>query len=259
MGLTLSIITICYNNLQDLVQTCKSIDRQTHLPLEHIIIDGSSDDDILNWLEQNDQPSWRRWIHERDNGIADAFNKGISNARGHIIHLLNSGDRYVASDSIYTVIKHFAEDPLLMWTHALFIQHRGNVNIVSGTPFEESQLWKGMRAVAHPTMFLKKELYQRHGVFNTDYKVAMDYDLLIRIRKEKFRFISTPVINFAPGGASNIHFRKGLAEVKKSFTTHIGHSTRLSLWQIRERLLYTLLRTGLGKKLFRLKNRNNRV
>ena len=100
---TLSVITICFNNLAELQATCRSVDAQTHVPEEHLLIDGSKNQEILEWLTGNEQPSYRRWIHEKDEGISDAFNKGIRNAKGTLTHLLNSGDRYADNKAIETM------------------------------------------------------------------------------------------------------------------------------------------------------------
>jgi glycosyltransferase involved in cell wall biosynthesis len=251
---TISVITICFNNLSELIETCKSVDVQTSLPDEHLIIDGSSDRDISNWLQQTPQPSYRRWIHERDRGISDALNKGIKNSTGNIIHLLHSGDKYANADAIEEVKRHFAEDESLMWTHSLYIQNRGGIDVITGSPFSEELIWKGMRTVAHPTMFVKKELYDRYGLFDEKLKIAMDFDFLIRIRKEKFHFINKPLVYFAPGGASNVHFENGLREVRKSYERHLGKNVKLQLWQFRQRVLNSIMQTSPGKWLFKLKN-----
>ena len=73
----LSVITISFNNLKELQQTCDSVDYQTLHPFEHCIIDGSSNNEISEWLSNTVQPVYRKWICERDKGISDAFNKGI--------------------------------------------------------------------------------------------------------------------------------------------------------------------------------------
>jgi glycosyltransferase involved in cell wall biosynthesis len=252
---TLSIITICFNNLPDLKETFNSVDHQTRHPYEHIIIDGSTNDDILHWLEHNEQPAYRTWLHERDEGIADAFNKGIQRAKGTITHLLNSGDKYYGSNAVEEVLRHFEQDHLVMWTHSLYIQHRGEADVISGAPFNKDLLWKGMRTVAHPTMFVKKEVYDRRGLYNLKYKIAMDYDLLIRIREERYKFINKPLIYFSPGGASNTQFEKSLKEVRNSYREHIGRSYKQTLWQFRQRMLHKIMQTTVGKIWFRLKNR----
>jgi glycosyltransferase involved in cell wall biosynthesis len=252
---TISVITICFNNLNELIETCRSVDEQTALPYEHLIIDGSSNSEIKNYLEQNAQPPYRRWICERDNGIADAFNKGILHVKGDIIHLLNSGDSYYDKEAIQIVTDYFKADNSLMWSHAQYVQHRGDIDIISGLPFDKNQLWKGMRQVAHPTMFIKKGVYDRHGLYNTDLKVAMDYDLLVRIRNEKFFFIPKPLSCFAAGGASSTQFTKGLEEVKKSYRQYIGYSFKQTLWQLRQKVLHYFMQTTSGKRWFQWKNR----
>lgn len=256
---TLSVITICFNNLPELIETCRSVEDQTALPDEHLIIDGSNNVEILNWLRKNSQPTYRRWVHERDKGIADAFNKGITQAKGELIHLLNSGDKYADKKAIETTLAYFAADSNLMWTHSRYIQHRGDMDVISGLPFEENKLWKGMRTIAHPTMFIKKEVYDRYGLYNIDLKIAMDYDMLIRIRNEKFKFIPEPLVYFSPGGASHLQFKKGLKEVRQIYQTHIGYSFKQTLWQFRQRLLHLFMRTALGKRWFGWKNRSSKV
>ena len=259
MTTSLSVITICFNNLEELISTCASVDKQTIPPQEHLIIDGSSGTTINQWLKTTPQPSWRKWVFERDNGISDAFNKGINNCIGNLIHLLNSGDCFHDNDAIKTVINCFEKDASIMWIHSCYIQHRGQLDVISGVPFDKNQLWKGMRAVAHPTMFIKKEVYIRHGLYDTSLKITMDYDLLVRIRDEKFLFINKPLIRFAPGGASHSQFFLGLKEVKQCHKKYLGYSFRQTLWQLRQKMLNYFMQTLIGKKWFQLKNRNNKV
>lgn len=258
MNNSLSIITICYNNVAELMETCNSIDMQNFLPSEHWVIDGSSNEEILQWLTNNPQPVYRKWTHGKDNGISDALNKGITLSQGSVIHLLHAGDKYYNAGATEEVMKYFNADNTLMWTHGLYVQHRGGIDVISGAPFNKQKLWKGMRTVSHPTMFLKKEVYERCGMFNTQYKIAMDYDLLIRIRNEKFRFIPKPLIYFSPGGASSTHFNKGLAEVKTIYTTYFRKSYKLELWQLRQKALQIFMSTAVGKVWFAFKNKRKR-
>lgn len=253
---SIAVITICYNNLAELQLTCSSVDEQKLLPDEHWIIDGSTNKEIYDWLNGQPQPGYRKWISERDNGISDAFNKGIEKSTGTVTHLLNAGDTYYDTQTISIVSKHFEAYPQIKWLHSLYVQNRGGVDVITGAPFRKDRLWKGMRTVAHPTMFVKKELYNRYGLFNTSFKVAMDYDFLIRIRNEEFIFINKPLVYFAPGGTSNTQFHRGLSEVKTSYFKYIGNSTKLVLWQARQKLLNLIMQTGIGRALFKLKNFN---
>ncbi|HEY5967342.1 MAG TPA: glycosyltransferase [Chitinophagaceae bacterium] len=256
---TLSVITICFNNLPELIRTCQSVDRQSQFPDEHLVIDGSSDTEILNWLQSDPQPAYRKWIHEKDSGIADALNKGLRNAVSNITHLLHSGDLYYDVDAIKIVMEVFAKDPSVMWCHSQYIQHRGNIDIISGVSFDKNQLWKGMRTVAHPSMFIRKEIYTRHEFYNTNLKVAMDYDMLIRMKNEKFKYIERPLVYFAPAGASSTHFFTGLKEIKESHKKYIGYSFKQTLWQSRQKILHYFMQSAIGKKWFQWKNKNNRI
>ncbi len=257
MQYKITIVTICYNNLNELIRTCSSIDKQTLLPFEHLIIDGSDNKAINSWLTENPQPSFRRWIYEIDQGISDAFNKGILNSNGEIIHLLNSGDLYFSNDAIKIVSDNFSLDENIMWSHSKYVQHRGDINVITGSPFEINKLWKGMRTIGHPTMFVKKELYEKHGLFDTSLKLAMDYDFILRIRNEKFVFIPEPLVFFSPGGVSTIQFNKALKEIRESHTKHIGPSIRLTFWQLRQKILQRFMQTYAGKKWFAWKNRKS--
>ena len=153
----LSIVTICFNNLQDLITTCKSVDDQHLKPFEHIIINGSTNSEIKNWYESSNHPSYRIIINELDGGISDAFNKGISKATGDVIHLLNSGDIYFDEKATQVVEKKFNEYPNIAWVSGNILIYRAGLWVSIGKPFDKKQLYKGMRAISHPSWFVKKD------------------------------------------------------------------------------------------------------
>jgi GT2 family glycosyltransferase len=159
---TLSIITICFNNLQEVLDTCRSVDEQTFAPLEHLIINGSTNDDIKDYFSKNETAPYRKIVSERDHGIADAFNKGIKLASGNVILLLNSGDCLYDEHVIKIVSEKFKEDNEVMWLHGKYRFNRSGVWVTLGKPFEEKKLYRGMRSLSHQTMYVKKELYDRH-------------------------------------------------------------------------------------------------
>jgi glycosyltransferase involved in cell wall biosynthesis len=255
----ISIVSICFNNLEDLKLTCAKIEAQSLLPYEHIIVDGSTNEEILNWLQTAPQPSWRKWIHERDKGISDAFNKGIRMANGDVIHLQNSGDYYYDDKALEDVSKAFSEKPDIRWLHGKYAQFRGGVWLIVGKPFDPDKLYRGMRTIGHPTMFVRRELYDRYGLFSLDKKIAMDYDFLVRIADEPFYFMDRPLVCFTPGGISDNKIKAGLLEVQESYRRYRGGDIRLTLWGLRIRLLKSLTQTSIGKLLFGLKNRNQKI
>ena len=243
---TITVITICFNNLQELIHTCRSVDIQEQQPFEHLIIDGSTSSEIKNYLESNHQPSYRRWICEPDEGISDAFNKGIINAAGSIIVMMNAGDIFYDDHAISTACKAFDEDESLQWLHSKYKLFRGRDWVVIGKPFKKKYIYRGMRSVNHQSMFVKKSLHEKHGLYFIDQKVSMDYDFLCRISGEHFIFLQQPLAVFAPNGASSVHYPQSLMEIKKAHEKYFGKSWLQFFWQLRLRLLFYLIQTKAG-------------
>lgn len=249
----LSIITICYNNLLQLQQTCLSVDEQTEKPFEHCIVNGSTEPEIKNWLLQSNQPSYRKWINESDDGIADAFNKGIEHSTGEIIYLLNSGDTIYDNIVLQKVIQMFTSDSSIMWCNGKLKLLRGGIWVLIGKPFEKEKLYRGMRGVLHPTIYVRKEVYIRKGLFDTKLKFAMDYDLLCRIANEKNVFINAPLAIFDPTGLSTTNYIKATKEAAKVYKKYFRNSLKLILWQWRLFFLHHLLNSRFGYLLYKMK------
>lgn len=250
---SISVITICFNNLEDLKHTCHSVDMQALLPFEHIIVNGSTKSDIEEWSKETVQPAYRKFIHERDKGISDAFNKGILASRASIIVLLNSADTF-ANDSVLTLVTDtFKAHPEISWLHGKYRFQRGGIWITLGKPHDPELIYRGMRAICHQTMFVKRELYEQYGLYDISLKLAMDFDFLVRIRNEKFLFLNEIMVVFAPGGTSAINVRKGLDENTRSIEKHLGFSWKHYLWKARILLLSTLLSSPVGRVLYKIK------
>ena len=251
----ISIITICFNNLTELQRTCTSVDSQSRLPDEHWIINGSTSSEIENWLLNTPQPIYRKWINEQDKGISDAFNKGIQKAGSSITHFLNSGDVYASNDVVSSVKDVFDQHSGIQWVSGNIQLVRAGKEVIIGKPFEKSKLYRGMRSVSHPTWFVKREVYNRIGLFKDRYKIAMDYDLMCRIANEPYLYLNKLLVVFDDSGVSSNNYLQSLEENRKVYESYFGFSLPLSLWQIRLKILHYLLLTGFGKWLFELKNR----
>lgn len=249
----LSIITICFNNLQELQRTLASVDCQTFLPEEHIIIDGSTNSEIKKYLESHPQPAFRRWICERDTGISDAFNKGISTATGAVTLLLNSGDTLYDTSVLQKVNAAFEKDAALMWCHGMLHTMRGGTWVTVGKPFEKAKLYRGMRGTFHPTMYVKRALYAKYGMFDTNIRMAMDYDFLCRIADEKHTFIPQPLATFDPSGVTSTKYLDAMEETYAVYRKYFGRSFKQTLWKFRLTMLHYLLHSRFGKLLYRLK------
>ena len=252
----LSVITICFNNLSDLQNTCSSVDAQSVKPYEHYIIDGSSNKDIAEWLQNSAQPSYRKWLCERDKGISDAFNKGLALCSGSLIHILNSADIYYSTTVIENVLVYFNKYSGVQWATGNIFMKRGGIWVRIGVPFDAGQLYKGMRSVSHPTWFLKKELYKKLGNFSLDLKITMDYDLMCRLKNEPYGYMNETIVKFDDGGVSTNQYLKSLKENVKVYESYYGFSLAARAWQCRLSLLYYLLQSKFGKFLYAIKASN---
>ncbi len=250
---TITIVTICFNNKEDLLNTCLSIDNQLLPPFEHIVIDGSTKFDIKEWLLTNKQPLYRRFISEPDKGIADAFNKGILNTTGDVVLLLNAGDTLYDNTVLQKVTETLVKNPEANWLHGRLHMLRGGIWVNIGKPFEKSKLYKGMRGTFHPTMYVKRTVYQRHGLYDISIKMAMDYDFLCRITDEQSIFLDYPLATFDPTGISTHKYLEANREMFACYQHHFGFSIKQQLWKIRLTVLYYILQSPIGRWIYTLK------
>lgn len=249
----LSVISICFNNLTDLQKTCFSVDAQNMPPNEHLIINGSSNSEIADWLMNTPQPTYRKWINERDKGISDAFNKGIEKAEFELIHLIHAGDVYASDQVIDNVTNYFQQHPNVNWASGNIRMNRGGTWIVIGKPFDKKKLYRGMRSVAHPTWFVKKEVYDKIGPFKLHFKIGMDYDLMCRLKDESYGYINETIAIFDDSGISTSNYLDSLKENVAIYESYFGFSLLCRIWQFRLRILHSLLQTNFGKWLFAIK------
>ena len=247
----LSIITICFNNLQDLIKSCESVDSQIEKPFEHIIINGSTTAEIKDWYNSQQKITYRTIVNELDKGISDAFNKGIIMAKGEVVHLLNSGDIYYDENVTQIVAKKFNDIPSVKWVSGNVYLHRGGIWINNGKPFDKKQIYKGMRAISHPTWFVKKEVYDRIGLYK-NYSIAMDYDMMCRIKDEQYAYINYTLIKFDNTGVSNSNYIDSLKQNIEVYQSIFGYSLKSRLWQFRLKLFHQFLQTWFGKKVYSL-------
>lgn len=250
----LSIITICFNNLQEVKDTCRSVDEQIIPPFEHLIINGSTNVEIKNYFEKAEVVPYRKVFNENDNGIADAFNKGIEKSTGDVIVLLNSGDLLYDKNVTKTVLAKFDEDETLMWLHGKYRYQRSGVWVTLGKPFDPKKLYRGMRSLSHQTMYVKKELYDKHGLYDTSFKIAMDFDFVARIRFEKFLFLDEILAINVPGGISSEKYNLSLKEGSRVVQKYLGFSWKNKLWTLRLKTLKAIQEIPvLGKILYKIK------
>lgn len=250
----LSVITICFNNLQEVKDTCRSVDEQTVAPFEHLLINGSTNDEIENYFIKAIAFPYRKIFNEKDNGIADAFNKGIARSTGEVILLLNSGDLLYDKNVVETVLAKFDKDQSLMWLHGKYRYQRSGIWVTLGKPFDPKKLYRGMRSVSHQTMYVRRELYDRYGLYDTSFNIAMDFDFVARIRFEKFLFLSEILAINVPGGISTEKYNLSLKEGSRVVQKYLGFSWKNKIWTVRLKTLKAIQDIPvLGKVLYKIK------
>ena len=210
-----SIITVCKNSANTIEKTLKSVEMQSYSPIEYIVIDCISHDGTLDLIKSCAAVS--KWVSEPDEGVADAFNKGISLASGEWIGILNADDWY-EKDAIAMVAQHIEHadvihGPVRYW------RDDGTKQIFHPN---QSVIRREM-SINHPSVFVRRAVYKDVGGFDRSFRLAMDYELLLRILKSGYRFhcISKYVLaNMRCGGLSDIYWREALGEVMRAKELH---------------------------------------
>ncbi len=206
--LKVSIITPSYNSAGTIQNTLESVRNQTYKNIEHIIVDGVSSDKTLEIVEQF--PHIFKIISEPDNGIYDAMNKGIQLATGDWIGILNADDFYTYNSVISEVVQLIENRKEIEGVYAdlEFVASENTVRVIrrwkSGY-YKEGDFFYGWMP-PHPTFFVKRELYEKYGLFNLRLGTAADYELMLRfIHKNncKMAYLPKTIIKMRIGGASS--------------------------------------------------------
>lgn len=206
----ISIITATYNSGKTLKVCMDSVLQQSYTDIEYVIIDGNSKDNTLDIITSKAAKHANIvYVSEPDKGIYDALNKGIAKATGDVIGFVHSDD-FLADDQVISKIAEAFQPEAIdgVYGNLHYVQFDDPKKIVRNwisQPFAPQLLKRGWMP-AHPTLFLKREVYQNYGYFNLEYRIAADYDFILRIfRQEQHRFTFLPltIMKMRVGGASN--------------------------------------------------------
>lgn len=203
----ISIITASFRSESTIKDTLISVSSQTYTHIDHIIIDGASTDRTLDLVKAHG----KRVTHvtsEPDNGIFDAYNKGLAVADGEIIGFLNSDDFYDNPNVIASVMSAF-ENPMIdaVYADLVYVDKVNTSRVVrywKSRPYQTGDFSRGFTP-AHPTLFLRKSVYERTGGFNTGYCFAGDYEYMLRVFHTlgvKSVHLSEIVVRMRTGGAT---------------------------------------------------------
>lgn len=202
-----SIITATYNSEKTLQDTLISVESQTYQDIEYIVVDGLSTDGTLD-LVKRISSRVTKIVSEKDKGIYDALNKGVEMATGDIIGFIHSDDILARSDIIEKVVSEFERSgAALVYGDLVFID-RNNINRTkrywrSGS-FKKRKISFGW-APPHPSVYMKKSLYRDDGLFDIDFRIAADYDQMLRVLKRddiKVSYLKDVIVKMRLGGES---------------------------------------------------------
>lgn len=211
----ISIITATYNRADTIRDTIESILSQSHEDWEHIIIDGRSNDNTLMIIAEYyyRYKGRLKLVSEKDRGIYDAMNKGISLATGDVIGFLNSDDVYYNSEVLSSIVKAFNDHPTDGVYGGSVATSYNNLNdiirIKRGSPYPKGGFSSGWHP-SHPTLYITCDIYEKYGYFDLDFGTACDMELMIRfIEKNRISLSYIPLIlvKMRFGGASNNSIR----------------------------------------------------
>jgi glycosyltransferase involved in cell wall biosynthesis len=219
----ITMVTICRNAEATIVRTIKSVSNQQFQRLEYIVIDGASSDSTMDIVSSFDKII-DIVVSEPDDGIADAFNKGIGRASGDIIGFINADDQLLPGTlaKVAQLFEAFAELDVL---HGDVLLYDGEEFIKQIAP--AGRWWYPWRLVLfnHPATFVRRRAYERLGLFDTSYRYAMDDELYLRwVRNNiKIHYLSEPMVRMQTGGASGKNTTQVFIEKRRALLTH-GYS-----------------------------------
>ena len=197
-----SIITTTYNDCENLKKTIAQVEAQDYENIEYIIVDGASRDNTLDVIREAKERFGDRllWISEKDHGIYDAINKGLKMATGDYIGLCF--DRFACKDAVSKMVAAM-ESEGTDGVHADLDYVDGD-KIIRKWRQGQGNILRGWMP-GHPTLYLKREVYETYGLYKTNYRIAADYEYMIRILKDgsvKLSYIPEVLIKMSHGGAS---------------------------------------------------------
>ena len=224
----ISLITPSYNSAVTIAHTVESIITQNYSDLEYLIIDGGSKDDTAKIVASYQDKIKINFISEPDRGIYDAMNKGIRMASGEVIGILNSDDIFYDNNVLSSIANAFADKKI----EVVY----GDIKYFSDDINKIKRYWKTGEyksgklnngwIIPHPALFVRKSVYERCGLYNIDFKIAGDYEFILRILKKyhlNLKYLPQVFVKMFDGGVSGRNLKQrneGWKELKKAWAVN---------------------------------------
>lgn len=245
----ISLITVTYNSSNTLKSTFDSILNQLHTDYEYIVVDGASKDNTVALIKEY-EPRFKnkiKWLSEPDKGLYDAMNKGIQMATGDVIGILNSDDFFTSNRILQQVSDAFEQNNKV---DAVY----GDIHFVNPDNLEKSVRYYSSKIFkrrlmrlgfmpAHPSFYMRKACFEKYGIYKTDYKIAADFEFLLRvIFKHKIRTLYIPIdmVTMRTGGASTSGMQSHLKIMKEHLRAFRENDIHTNVFLLSLRYIYKI-------------------
>ncbi len=241
----ISIITVCFNSVETIEKTIESVKSQDYDDIEYIIVDGNSSDGTINIIKKYESNVIDKWISESDKGLYDAMNKGLEMATGDFVGVLNSDDYFYGNSTISKVVE--------------FLKNHSDIDAITGDVMYEkngkiirkysSKKWKpDLLKIGfmppHLSIFIRRTMFDKYGNYTLGYKIASDYELIIRFflkNKIKYKYSDIITTIMSVGGLSSSgwsSYKTITKEIDKAFKTN---NIAYSPFKVKFRFVWKLL------------------
>lgn len=247
--MTISLITATYNSGKTVEDTLRSVLAQTYKEIDYWVVDGGSKDDTMDIVRKYEPLFGGRlhWISEPDRGIYDAMNKGISHSTGDVVGILNSDDHFTSNDVLERVAAEMQADNTLdaVYGDIHFIKDGAPDRIVryySSKPFRPFWLRFGFMP-AHPSFYARREVFEKHGLYSLDYKIAADYDMMVRLflkHRIKAKYMPMDFVTMLMGGLSTKGMRSRVVLVSEDVKACLTYGFYTNRFMISLKFLYKI-------------------
>lgn len=245
-----SLLVTVYNAKENLAVTLKSIEEQDYQNIEVVIVDGASTDGTVDLIRQFENRTAHRagltlqWVSEPDNGLYDAMNKAYGLSSGDIIAVCN--DRLCRTESVSSLVEAVeAGGQSCVGAHSDLVYVDGE-RVVRRWHMGEGRLSKGWMP-GHPTLFLKRQVYEKYGLYDTSYRCAADYEFMVRFLKDennRLAYVPEVLVAMFYGGTSNAGIRNYLVSFWEGYQALKRNGVGFPMWITLRRSVRVLLQFG---------------
>lgn len=226
-----SVVTACYNGATTIGTTIQSVNAQSYANIEHVFIDGGSTDDTLNVISASARKH-HSVLSESDNGIYDALNKGIQRATGDVVGFLHADDFYTDDSVVERIADCFSRPEVqAVYGDLQYVSQSDTEKVIrtwDTKTFSPGRLKRGWMP-PHPTLYVRKEWYERIGGFNTQYRIAADYFSILKLFSHPdFEAVYLPqvLVKMRVGGVSNRSLKNIIQKTREDYSvlkrTNVG-------------------------------------